>query len=178
MGVFTCARSSRSIEFRFVRLKLLLAAIIFIFLLTYVLLNQLSSGDVTGDELPTYAKHEKICKNRNQTKVNSEWPKVIHQIWAEGRVPQEYLKLGESCKRKNPDYHFKLWTAYDMRELLVKQDPWFVETYDSYRYPIDTTHRRCPCVYSVPLWWCIFGHGHGVQGSHVCPIQEYTIAST
>lgn len=40
----------------------------------------------------------------------SKIPKIIHQIWLGGSVPQKYKKYIDSIKEKNPEYEYRLWT--------------------------------------------------------------------
>ena len=40
------------------------------------------------------------------------------------------------CPQLNPDYEYKLWTDGEIEAFLKKEYPWFMETYNSYPYPI------------------------------------------
>ncbi len=37
-------------------------------------------------------------------------PKIIHQIWLGGKLPEPYMALTKSWKRYNPDWEYVLWT--------------------------------------------------------------------
>lgn len=82
-------------------------------------------------------------------------PKIIHQVYLgfdNEIMPQSWNQSQQSCIDLHPDYEHKvwyfvecnrdllkshqLWTNDTARELLTKEYPWFLETYDTYRYPI------------------------------------------
>lgn len=44
-------------------------------------------------------------------------PKKIHQIWLGSTIPDEYSKLGDTWKRLNPDWEYKLWTDKDTKNV-------------------------------------------------------------
>jgi inositol phosphorylceramide mannosyltransferase catalytic subunit len=41
-------------------------------------------------------------------------PKIIHQIWIGGPLPQKYLALQETWKKFHPDWEYRLWTDADL----------------------------------------------------------------
>lgn len=41
-------------------------------------------------------------------------PKIIHQIWIGGPLPDKYLSLQKSWQDKNPDWEYRLWTDADL----------------------------------------------------------------
>jgi mannosyltransferase OCH1-like enzyme len=41
-------------------------------------------------------------------------PKIIHQIWIGGKLPEKYLPLQKSWKEKHPDWEYRLWTDADL----------------------------------------------------------------
>ena len=51
-------------------------------------------------------------------------------------VPAKYKPLVDSCRRLNPDYEHRLWSDKDIRSLINASYPWFLQTFDSYKYPI------------------------------------------
>lgn len=69
-------------------------------------------------------------------------PKVIHQIWLGGDLPEKYIRLIDTIKEKNLNYEHKLWTDNDVvnyplknRELYDKT-PNFGGKADILRYEI------------------------------------------
>jgi mannosyltransferase OCH1-like enzyme len=46
-------------------------------------------------------------------------PKIIHQIWLGGEVPEKYRKFMQSWKKFNPDYTYKLWTDKDVNDIFI-----------------------------------------------------------
>ena len=46
--------------------------------------------------------------------IKSNIPKIIHQIWLGGPVPDKYKRLRDTWKEKNPDWEYKLWTDEDV----------------------------------------------------------------
>lgn len=46
-------------------------------------------------------------------------PKVIHQIWLGGKLPEKFHKFAASWKEQNPEWEYKLWTDED-----VDKFPW------------------------------------------------------
>ena len=49
-------------------------------------------------------------------------PKIIHQIWLGGELPEKYKKLSESWKKFHPDWEYHLWTEKNITNLkLINQ---------------------------------------------------------
>jgi len=44
-------------------------------------------------------------------------PKKIHQIWLGSTIPKEYRELGDTWKKFNPDWGYKLWTDKDTKDV-------------------------------------------------------------
>ncbi|KAL7266695.1 CSG1/SUR1-like protein [Rhizina undulata] len=63
-------------------------------------------------------------------------PKIIHQTWANETIPDKWLVPQKSCLDLHGDYEYKLWTNDKSREFIAAEYPWFLETFDSYPYPI------------------------------------------
>ncbi len=40
------------------------------------------------------------------------------------------------CKKLNPGYKYSLWSDSDLEAFIAKEYPWFLETYQTYPYPI------------------------------------------
>ncbi|KAK7743341.1 hypothetical protein SLS62_010664 [Diatrype stigma] len=69
-------------------------------------------------------------------------PKIIHQIFHNWKDPQDktlpehWAAARETCVRLNPDWDIKLWGVEDSRTFIEDEYPWFLDTYDSYQFPI------------------------------------------
>ncbi|KAI8627787.1 nucleotide-diphospho-sugar transferase [Xylariaceae sp. FL1651] len=71
-------------------------------------------------------------------------PKILHQVyhnWTDPEsavltLPGDWEAARQSCIALNPDWEYKLWTAKVSREFIEYEFPWFLSTYDSYKFPI------------------------------------------
>ncbi|KAH6850616.1 nucleotide-diphospho-sugar transferase [Chaetomium sp. MPI-CAGE-AT-0009] len=69
-------------------------------------------------------------------------PKVIHNVFHNWRVPgndtlpADWAKMRQTCMDLNPDFEFRLWTEKASRDFIETEYPWFLRTYDGYRYPV------------------------------------------
>lgn len=85
-------------------------------------------------------------------------PKIIHQTWRNESIPEKWQAPQKSCVNLHSDYEYKvcptallvmrkegelaniassqLWTDQKSREFIATEYPWFLETFDSYPYPI------------------------------------------
>jgi inositol phosphorylceramide mannosyltransferase catalytic subunit len=53
----------------------------------------------------------------------SNIPKIIHQIWLGGQVPEKYIKYIKSWRKFNPDWEYKLWQDKDIDSInLTKRE--------------------------------------------------------
>lgn len=66
-------------------------------------------------------------------------PKIIHQTWKTEEIPDNWKKAVESCKKKNDDYKYMLWTDSTMEEFIKSEYPSYYDLYMSYKYNI----QRC-----------------------------------
>tara|TARA_B100001778_G_C18604582_1_gene639129 strand:+ start:74 stop:760 length:687 start_codon:yes stop_codon:yes gene_type:complete len=48
-------------------------------------------------------------------------PKIIHQIWLGGEVPETFQRAAERLKRLHPDYEYMLWTDDNLPTDLINQ---------------------------------------------------------
>lgn len=58
-------------------------------------------------------------------------PRLIHQSWSTENLPSKFSKWSETCRVKNQDWEYVLWTDDDNQALVEKYFPWFVETYNN-----------------------------------------------
>jgi hypothetical protein len=56
-------------------------------------------------------------------------PKLIHQSWADEHLPAKFERWSETCRAKNKDWEYVLWTDDDNMALVETHFPWFLETY-------------------------------------------------
>ncbi len=64
-------------------------------------------------------------------------PKIIHQTYKDENIPDIWKEGQKSCKELHPDYKYILWTDKMAREFIAKEYPWFLKTWDGYKYPIE-----------------------------------------
>lgn len=65
-------------------------------------------------------------------------PKIIHQTWKDHNIPHDIYKKKwiDSWRIYHPDWEYKFWTDEDLRDLIEKHYPWFLDIYDAYEYNI------------------------------------------
>ncbi|EMD36796.1 glycosyltransferase family 32 protein [Gelatoporia subvermispora B] len=63
-------------------------------------------------------------------------PRIIHQTWKSEELPDTWANLSQGCRDMMPDYEYTLWTDASARKFIAEQYPWFLDTYDTYSYPI------------------------------------------
>lgn len=64
-------------------------------------------------------------------------PKIIHQTYINSSIPEQWKAGQQSCIDLHPDYEYMLWTDEKSREFIATEYSWFLETFDSYKYPIE-----------------------------------------
>ena len=66
-------------------------------------------------------------------------PKIIHQQWKTETVPKKFMKWRTKWLEYYPEseYTHMLWTDTNGRQLIQDHYPWFLKTYDAYRYNIN-----------------------------------------
>lgn len=64
-------------------------------------------------------------------------PKIIHQTYKTTSIPEIWLDGQKNCQDLNSDYEYILWTDEMARDFIAEQYPWFLETFDSYPFPIE-----------------------------------------
>jgi len=63
-------------------------------------------------------------------------PKIIHQTWKDEHIPKKWRTEVEFTKWLQSEFTWRLWTDGEMRGFIGAEYPWFLETFDSYPYPI------------------------------------------
>mgnify|MGYP003201655246 CR=1 FL=1 len=64
-------------------------------------------------------------------------PKIIHQTYKTTDIPEHWKEGQRKCIELHPDYEYHLWTDEMSREFIKEEYPWFLETFDGYKYPIE-----------------------------------------
>ncbi|KAA1466339.1 hypothetical protein DENSPDRAFT_862403 [Dentipellis sp. KUC8613] len=112
-------------------LHVVLALLALILLGTVVVLSSVSYYLA----IPTdaYITEQELDASANAT---ARIPKIIHQTWKTETLPSKWKGISEECRAMMPDYEYMLWTDASSREFIAEQYPWFLDTFDSYTYPI------------------------------------------
>ncbi|KAH9938218.1 nucleotide-diphospho-sugar transferase [Fomitopsis serialis] len=63
-------------------------------------------------------------------------PRILHQTWKTETLPEKWADVSQGCRDLMPDYDYMLWTDASSREFISENYPWFLETFDGYKYPI------------------------------------------
>ncbi|KAJ5701501.1 Mannosyl phosphorylinositol ceramide synthase SUR1 [Penicillium malachiteum] len=63
-------------------------------------------------------------------------PKIIHQTYKNETIPEVWQEAQQSCIDLHPDYEYILWTNEKSRDFIAAEYPWFLDTFDGYKYPI------------------------------------------
>ncbi|ODV57868.1 mannosylinositol phosphorylceramide synthase catalytic subunit SUR1 [Ascoidea rubescens DSM 1968] len=64
-------------------------------------------------------------------------PKIIHQTYKNEFIPDIWKAGQKACLDLHPDYKYILWTDQMARDFISEQYPWFLKTWDNYKYPIE-----------------------------------------
>lgn len=69
-------------------------------------------------------------------------PQIVHQIFhnwkdpSNNELPEDWMRMRQSCIDKNPGWIMKIWHAEDSRAFIAEHYAWFLPTYDGYKFPI------------------------------------------
>ncbi|KAL8399480.1 hypothetical protein RB594_000018 [Gaeumannomyces avenae] len=69
-------------------------------------------------------------------------PKITHQIFhawehpGSTKLPPHWEEARRTCQTLNPDWDHKIWYTDTSRAFLAEHYPWFLPTYDGYKFPI------------------------------------------
>ncbi|CDK28203.1 unnamed protein product [Kuraishia capsulata CBS 1993] len=64
-------------------------------------------------------------------------PKIIHQTYKTSDIPEIWKEGQQRCIDLHPDYQYILWTDEMAHNFIAENYPWFLSTYDGYKYPIE-----------------------------------------
>lgn len=68
---------------------------------------------------------------------SSSTPRIIHQTWKSQDIPEHLKDYVTSCRVKNPDYEYRLWTDADLRQIVAESYPQFLKHYDGFAKTIE-----------------------------------------
>jgi len=74
-----------------------------------------------------------------ETNMTPRIPRILHRTWRTRNVsefPPAWRACYESCERRTAGWTQQFWTDEEGRALIQDHYPWFLPTYDGYRYPI------------------------------------------
>ncbi|CCM03152.1 uncharacterized protein FIBRA_05274 [Fibroporia radiculosa] len=63
-------------------------------------------------------------------------PRILHQTWKSETLPEKWANVSQGCRDMMPDYEYMLWTDASSREFIAQHYPWFLDTFDGYKYTI------------------------------------------
>lgn len=87
-----------------------------------------SQRDAISDE-------ELVLSNHNST--DALIPRIIHQTYKNETIPAGWNQTHRSCvDLHKDDYQYILWTDEMARDFISRHYSWFLDTFDSYPYPI------------------------------------------
>ncbi|AJW19509.1 Sur1p [Saccharomyces cerevisiae YJM1342] len=64
-------------------------------------------------------------------------PKIIHQTYKTEEIPEHWKEGRQKCLDLHPDYKYILWTDEMAYEFIKEEYPWFLDTFENYKYPIE-----------------------------------------
>jgi hypothetical protein len=59
-------------------------------------------------------------------------PKIIHQTWKTGDVPERFRSFQQSWRDLHPGWAYRLWTDDDNRAFIAREYSWFLPIFDAY----------------------------------------------
>ncbi|KAH9811140.1 family 32 glycosyltransferase [Melampsora americana] len=85
---------------------------------------------------PSSSSSSSIPSSSSSSIRNTSIPKIIHQTWKTEKIPDRWLPVRSTCAALHSDWEYVLWTDQSGRELIQTHYPWFLDTFDGYKYPI------------------------------------------
>lgn len=77
-------------------------------------------------------------------------PKIIHQVYGiykDGKpIPNEWKKFSKTLRDNHSNWKYKLWDDKSCLNLIKTYYPWFLETYNGYKYPIQKADAIRPFI--------------------------------
>ncbi|KAG6336701.1 hypothetical protein ID866_2408 [Astraeus odoratus] len=63
-------------------------------------------------------------------------PRILHQTWKSETLPSRWKDISQACRYMMNDYEYMLWTDASSREFIAEHYPWFLDTFDNYKFTI------------------------------------------
>ncbi|KAI0602678.1 nucleotide-diphospho-sugar transferase [Biscogniauxia sp. FL1348] len=71
-------------------------------------------------------------------------PKILHQVYHDWddplsenpTLPDDWEAARQTCIALNPDWEYHLWSSKSSRDFIEDEFPWFLSTYDGYKFPV------------------------------------------
>lgn len=74
-----------------------------------------------------------VLEDITPKRAQSRLPKIVHQLWPKNREMSPHVKRWfNRWNELFPDVEHRLWSDQDIRELIERDFPWFIPTFDSY----------------------------------------------
>ncbi|CCK68068.1 mannosylinositol phosphorylceramide synthase catalytic subunit CSH1 KNAG_0A03890 [Huiozyma naganishii CBS 8797] len=108
------------------------ALIIFILYYTFDLLSM-----CVDDTMKDALLDNDINSSASVDKSTQLIPKIIHQTYKTEDIPKQWVESQKKCKDLHPDYQYILWTDESSKSFIAEEYPWFLDTFNNYRYPIE-----------------------------------------
>lgn len=140
--------------FAVVNLVILSLLVCSVFTLLSLLVEDAAADAIHRAELPS--PNSSLIETRPQV-----IPKIIHQTYKNETIPEVWREAQQSCVDLHPDYEYivcsspgacahlpsrrenmaltnclQLWTNEKSRDFIAAEYPWFLDTFDGYKYPI------------------------------------------
>ncbi|KAG7450789.1 uncharacterized protein BT62DRAFT_885317 [Guyanagaster necrorhizus] len=108
---------------------------------TVVVLSSISSyltidpdAYLSEHKVPTLRSHDRW--NATEHGWVERVPRVLHQTAKTDILSEKWRSVSLQCQNIMPDYEYMLWTDESSRKFIIEYYPWFLRTYDGYRFPI------------------------------------------
>ncbi|KAF5390711.1 hypothetical protein D9757_002687 [Collybiopsis confluens] len=89
---------------------------------------------LSTDEVPILSGHARW--NASEHGQKERIPRILHQTWRTEILPPRWQNISQECRDMMPDYEYKLWTDDSSREFIADNYPWFLDTFNGYKYAI------------------------------------------
>ncbi|GAV98938.1 glycosyltransferase family 32 protein [Lentinula edodes] len=92
------------------------------------------SAYLTTDEVPILDGNTRW--NASEHGQKERIPRILHQTWRTENLPTRWKGISQECRDMMPDYEYLLWTDDSSREFIAENYPWFLDTFNDYKYAI------------------------------------------
>ncbi|KAK5663748.1 hypothetical protein OQA88_4179 [Cercophora sp. LCS_1] len=98
-------------------------------------------GGTALDQVQVEAAYNASLSSHDETR-REYIPRIIHQVFHNWKqpgnetLPSDWDAVRQTCIAVNPDFEYRLWTESASLKFLADNYPWFLDTYQSYKYPV------------------------------------------